>query len=142
MGSRCKVSESLTSQKTVIAANRNPEHPTSKALFDLSKGEGSKLIVVKYDAAVEQDAFDAVKELKHKHGIDALDIVIANAGIVKSYPLVKDVKRAEIQQHIDVNAYGVVTLYQATRELLQNSTKKPVFAIVGSGASSLGYVER
>lgn len=91
---------------------------------------------------MEQDAFDVVKELKEKHGINALDIVIANAGIVKSYPLVKDVKRAEIQQHIDVNAYGVVTLYQATRDLLQKSTKKPIFAIVGSGASSLGYVER
>ncbi|PTB62212.1 NAD(P)-binding protein [Trichoderma citrinoviride] len=123
---------------TVISANRNPEHATSKALFDLPKGEGSNLIVVKYDAGVEQAAYDAVTELKHKHGIDTLDIVIANAGMVTSYPLVKDVKRAELQQHIDVNAYAVVTLYQATRSLLQKSTKKPVFAIVGSGASSLG----
>lgn len=81
-----------------------------------------------------------MKELKEKHGIDTVDIAIANAGIVKSYPLVKDVKRDEIQQHVDVNAYAVVTLYQATRDLLQKSTKKAVFAIVGSGASSLGYV--
>ncbi|KAL6862026.1 NAD(P)-binding protein [Trichoderma novae-zelandiae] len=123
---------------TVISANRDPEHSTSKALFDLPKGEGSNLIVVKYDAGIEQDAFEAMKELKDKHGIDTLDIVIANAGMVKSYPLVKDVKRAEIQQHIDVNAYAVVTLYQATRELLQKSTKKPVFATVGSGSASLG----
>ncbi|TFB01710.1 hypothetical protein CCMA1212_006257 [Trichoderma ghanense] len=123
---------------TVISANRDPGHLTSKALFDLPKGEGSNLIVVKYDAGVEQDAFDVVKELKEKHGIDTLDIAIANAGIVKSYPLVKDVKRDEIQQHIDVNAYAVVTLYQAARGLLQKSTKKAVFAIVGSGASSLG----
>ena len=31
---------------------------------DLPKGEGSSLVVVNYDAAVEQDAFEVVKELQ------------------------------------------------------------------------------
>ncbi|OTA81436.1 hypothetical protein M434DRAFT_211063 [Hypoxylon sp. CO27-5] len=44
----------------VIAANRNPAHPTSQALFDLPRGEGSSsLIVVKLDAAVETDASES-----------------------------------------------------------------------------------
>ncbi|KAL6792339.1 NAD(P)-binding protein [Trichoderma sp. SZMC 28013] len=122
---------------TVISANRDPNHPTSKALADLPKAEGSSLVVVKYDAVIEQDPFDAVKDLKDKHGIDHLDIVVANAGIAKSYQLVKDVRRADIQEHLDVNAFGVVFLYQATRDLLQKSTKKPVFVTISSGAGSL-----
>ncbi|EHK21237.1 uncharacterized protein TRIVIDRAFT_52152 [Trichoderma virens Gv29-8] len=128
----------LQSNYTVISANRDLSHTTSKALSDLPKAEGSNIVVLKYDAGVEQDAFNLVKDIKDKHGIDHLDIVVANAGISKSYPLVKDVRRVDIQQHIDVNAYGMVFLYQATRELLQKSTKKPIFVTIGSGAGSLG----
>ncbi|KAM6483896.1 NAD(P)-binding protein [Trichoderma sp. SZMC 28011] len=132
--------ESFLSQPnyTVISANRDTSHPTSKALADLPKAEGSNLVVLKYDAGVEQDAFDLVKYLKGEHAIDHLDIVVANAGISKSYPLVKDVRRVDIQEHIDINAYGVVSLYQATRDLLQKSTKKPIFVTIGSGAGALG----
>ncbi|KAH6603989.1 aflatoxin biosynthesis ketoreductase nor-1 [Trichoderma cornu-damae] len=121
---------------TVISANRDPNHETSKELDGLPKAEGTKLVLVKYEAGVEQGALNTIKELKEKHGVDHLDIVIGNAGIAKSYPLVKDVKRADIQEHIDVNAYSMVALYQATRDLLQKSSK-PVFTTVGSGAGSL-----
>ncbi|KAL6695436.1 hypothetical protein J3F84DRAFT_348780 [Trichoderma pleuroticola] len=132
--------ESFLSQPNhiVISANRDTNHPTSKALADLPKAKGSNLVVLKYDAGVEQDAFDLVKDLKGERGINHLDIVVANAGIAKSYPLVKDVRRVDIQEHIDINAYGVVSLYQATRDLLQKSTKKPIFVTIGSGAGSLG----
>ncbi|QYS99525.1 hypothetical protein H0G86_006651 [Trichoderma simmonsii] len=132
--------ESFLSQPnyTVISANRDTNHPTSKALADLPKAEGTSLVVLKYDAGVEQDAFDLVKDLKGEHAINHLDIVVANAGISKSYPLVKDVRRVDIQEHIDINAYGVVSLYQATRDLLQQSTKKPIFVTIGSGAGALG----
>jgi len=125
-------------QQTVIAAVRDPGNSTSKALADLPKAQGSSLIVVKYDAAVEQDAFDIVKELQAKHSVNCLDIVVANAAIVKGYPLVKDVKRAELQEHLEVNVFGVVSLYQATRDLLQKSPNKPIFAPMGSGAGALG----
>lgn len=103
----------------------------------MPKAEGSNLVVLKYDAGVEQDAFDLVKALKGENGINHLDIVVANAGISNSYPLVKDVRRVDIQEHIDINAYGVVSLYQATRDLLQKSTKKPIFVTIGSGAGAL-----
>ncbi|KAH8679209.1 hypothetical protein BGZ61DRAFT_359211 [Ilyonectria robusta] len=121
----------------VIAGNRNLEHPTSKALDDLPKGEGSRLIVVKIDASVDQDAFDAVKELQKSHGIDYLDVVIANAGVSYTWPLVADLKIADLQGHITPNVYGVITLYQATRPLLQKSPNEPIFAPMGSTAGCL-----
>ncbi|EAQ86205.1 hypothetical protein CHGG_07458 [Chaetomium globosum CBS 148.51] len=122
---------------TVIAAVRDPNHTTAQALADLPQGAGSTLITVRYDAGSEQSATDAVSELQTKHNIDHLDIVVANAGISKQWPLVKDVKRADIQEHVEVNVLGVVSLYQATRELLQRSTVGPRFAAIGSMAGSL-----
>lgn len=122
---------------TVIAAVRDPGHPTSQALSQLPKGQGSGLMVVKYDASIEQDAFDMVKQLQEEHGLDHLDIVVANAGIAKGYPLVKDVTRDGILEHFQLNVLSVVSLYQATRELLHKSPNKPIFAPMGSGAGSL-----
>lgn len=52
----------------------------------------------------------------------------------------KDVKRADIIEHIDVNVLSAVSFYQATRDLLQKSTGKPIYAIMGSGAGGLAYV--
>ncbi|KAK1143629.1 hypothetical protein N8T08_006239 [Aspergillus melleus] len=121
----------------VVAAARDPAHPTAQELTKLPTGEGSSVIVVKYDAGVEQSAFDAVKEATDK-GVDHFDYVVANAGIAKVYPLVKDVKRADLVEHIEVNVLSVVSLYQATRSLLEKSTIKPVYAIMGSGGGALG----
>ncbi|KAI1766298.1 hypothetical protein GGR53DRAFT_464534 [Hypoxylon sp. FL1150] len=122
----------------VIAGNRDPAHPTSQALEDLPKGEGSRLVVVKIDACVDQDPFDAVKQLQASHGIEHLDIVIANAGVSYVWPAVADVKIADLRAHMEPNVYGVVALYQATRPLLQKSARKePVFAPMGSTAGLL-----
>ncbi|KAF2965629.1 hypothetical protein GQX73_g7941 [Xylaria multiplex] len=115
-----------------------PENAASRALLDLPKGAGSVLIVTKYDAANELSPFDAVKELREKHSIPHLDIVVANAGIAKVFPLARDVKRGDIIEHIDVNALSVISLFQATRALLQKSPGKPIFAPIGSGAGALG----
>ncbi|KAK8877022.1 aflatoxin biosynthesis ketoreductase nor-1 [Apiospora arundinis] len=122
---------------TVIAANRNPAHPTSQALADLPKGEGSRLIVVKWDASVDQDALDAVAELQEKHGIEYLDIVIANAGINQRCPAVADLKLDELRFHMGPNVYGFVATYQATRPLLQKSKKGPIFIPIGSTAGCI-----
>ncbi|KAI1212634.1 NAD(P)-binding protein [Annulohypoxylon truncatum] len=118
----------------VIAANRDPDSPASQALSRLPVAEGSSLIVVKLDAAVETDARDAVKELKEKHGIEHLDVVIANAGISSTWPAVKDLRIGDLEMHVRVNVYGVVALYQATRPLLRRAKGEPVFAPMGSSA--------
>ncbi|KAL2157772.1 hypothetical protein VTH06DRAFT_5040 [Thermothelomyces fergusii] len=123
---------------TVIAAVRDPSHPTAQALANLDRGPGSALITVPYDAASEQGAADAVAKLRAEHGIAHLDIVVANAAIATAWPLVKDAKRADLLEHYKVNVLGVVSLYQATRDLLQQSPAKPVFVLIGSQAGSLG----
>ncbi|KAI1374564.1 NAD(P)-binding protein [Hypoxylon crocopeplum] len=105
---------------TVIAANRNPEHPTSKALDDLPKGADSCLIVIKVDASVETDASEAVKQLIAR-GIDHLDIVIANAGVCYAWPKVSELKTEELQGHLTPDLFGVIWLYQATLPLLKKS---------------------
>lgn len=123
--------------QTVIAAVRDPAHPTARGLDELAWGAGTTLITVGYDASKEQAAADAVTDLRTNHGIGHLDIVVANAGISKVWSLVKDIRRADIQEHVEVNVMGVVSLYQAARNLLQKSAK-PVFAALGSMAGSLG----
>lgn len=126
-----------TPHKTVVAANRDPAHTTSKALLDLPKRDGSRLVMVKYDAGVEGSAFDAVKQIQEQ-GVVHLDTVVANAAISNLYPLVKDAQRYDLLEHYRVNVLGPVELYQATRDLLQKSVGKPIFAFLGSGAGALG----
>jgi norsolorinic acid ketoreductase len=127
----------LSHSQVVIAAVRDPTHLTAIELSELPTGEGSSIIVVKYDTGIEHSAFDAVKEAAVR-GVDHIDYVVANAGIAKAYPLVKDVKRADFLEHIEVNVLSVVSLYQATCPLLEKSITKPVYAIMGSGAGALG----
>ncbi|CAN9258927.1 unnamed protein product [Alternaria alternata] len=122
---------------TVIAGNRNPAHPSSQALAKLPKAEGSKLIVVKIDASIEEDASIAIKELQDHHGIDHLDIVIANAGVAYTYPSVAELKLDDLRGHMGPNVYGFVTLYQATRALLQKSKREPIFTPIGSSAGCI-----
>jgi norsolorinic acid ketoreductase len=107
------------------------------ALQELPTGPDSRLVVVKLDASIEQDAQEAIAELQHKHGIQHLDIVIANAGIGYIYPTVAEVKIADIRAHMEPNVYGVVALYQATRSLLQKSAREPIFLPMGSSAGLL-----
>ncbi|KAK6952867.1 hypothetical protein Daesc_005164 [Daldinia eschscholtzii] len=105
----------------VIAANRNPDHPTSKALEQLPKGENSRLIVIKVDASVESDAAEGIKQLAAQ-GIDHIDIVIANAGVLYVCPKVSEVKTEDLQGHLTPNVFGVIWLFQAAIPLLKKST--------------------
>ncbi|KAF2792530.1 NAD(P)-binding protein [Melanomma pulvis-pyrius CBS 109.77] len=119
----------------VIAANRDPSHTTSKNLSNFPTGKGSRLIVVKVDASVESDPFEAAKALAVQ-GINHLDVVIANAGVSYIWPKVSELKIADLQGHLTPNVFGVVWLYQAMRPLLQKGTK-PIWATMGSTAGSL-----
>jgi len=125
---------------TVIAAVRDPSHESAKALSNLPKGEFSKLIVVKIDSASEPDALAAVKTLQAEHNITVLDVVIANAGISKIYPIVAEVKAEDLREHFNVNVVGVVLLFQAVLPLLQKSIQ-PKFVALSSSAGSIGNIE-
>lgn len=78
------------------------------------------MVVVKIDSTVETDALKAVDEIQTQ-GINRLDLVIANAGMARSYPKVSELKVAELQDHLAPNVFGVVWLYQATLPLLRVS---------------------
>lgn len=122
----------------VIAANRDPEHPTSKSLADLPTGENTRLVVLKLDVSVESDHAEAVAHLAAQ-GIEHLDLVIANAGVNYVYPRVANVTTADLQGHFTPNVFGMVWLYQATRGLL-NRSKDPKWMSMGSTAGWLEYV--
>ncbi|KAI1451264.1 NAD(P)-binding protein [Annulohypoxylon moriforme] len=119
----------------VIAANRDIEHASSKALQDLPKAQGTSLIVVQNDATVSTDAAKMVKQLA-SHGIDHLDIIIANAGVANLWCKVSEVTADDIQKHVVPNIYGFIWLYQATLSLLKKSPS-PLWITIGSSAAFL-----
>ena len=120
---------------TVIAANRDPNHPTSKDLSDLPKADGTSFFLAKIDATVSNDPTDAVKQLASL-GIDHLDIVIANAGIAYIWPKVSEVRVEDLQKHTVPNVHGFIWLYQAALPLLKKS-QRAMWVSVGSSAAYL-----
>jgi len=124
---------------TCIAAVRDPS--TSKAaLTSLPTGQGSKLIVVKIDSSSTTDADDAIKELQDVYKLKKLDVVIANAGMGTHYSNVVDMKLEHLQEHINVNVYGPLKLFQAVLPLL-NASSSPKFCLTGSSIGSIGELE-
>jgi norsolorinic acid ketoreductase len=122
----------------VIAAVRDP--PSANHLEEIPRSEGTQLIIVKIDSSSHTDADDAVQELKTRHGINKLDIVIANAGISKVLPRVDEVHIPDLEEHFQVNLVGVVVLFKAVRSLLLNA-EQPKFLSISSKAGSLGAME-
>jgi norsolorinic acid ketoreductase len=123
----------------VVAAVRTPSSTEAKALTGFKTADGSKVILVKIDATSPTDGINAMKTLTALHGINRLDIVIANAGIFEATAnqKVADLKLKDLQQHIDVNTYGVIRLFQSTWPLLSKS-KKPIFLLNSAGAATMG----
>ncbi|KAL1627152.1 hypothetical protein SLS56_006575 [Neofusicoccum ribis] len=126
----------------VIGAVRDPASPISQSLHALPTGPNSKAIIIKIDSASETDARDAVQSLQADHSITAFHLVIANAGILTAgFPLVKDVRPADMKTHFDVNTVGPITLFQAVLPLLRAAVGPPKFVTIGSSAGSIGGME-
>ncbi|WYZ41093.1 hypothetical protein EsH8_IV_001434 [Colletotrichum jinshuiense] len=115
---------------TVVGTVRDPGHESAKALAELPKGEGSSLVVVKFDVTSKTDGIEAVKQLEAQ-GIDHLDIVIANAGVCFAWPKVSEITVEEIEGHYVPNVYGLIFTYQATLPLLKKS-KNGKWITIGS----------
>jgi norsolorinic acid ketoreductase len=125
----------------VIATTRDLESSSSKALSTLSTGKGSKVIVVKLDASRDNDAQEAVEELKTAHGIDHIDTVIANAGIANYFGPSISTPVSAFQEHFNVNTIGALTLFQATNTLLEKSSS-PKFVYISTVLGSIGDAEK
>ncbi|GKT60002.1 aflatoxin biosynthesis ketoreductase Nor-1 [Colletotrichum tofieldiae] len=127
---------------TVVAGVRDPSNPSSKALADLPKGEGSKLILVKIDSAVESDPASAIATLQKEHNITSLDVVIANAGISHTSAAVSNVDTKSALDHFAINSVAPLILFNAAAPLLKASaSKNPIFVGISSLIGSKGAAE-
>ena len=124
-------------QMTVIAALRDPTDANTQALSSLPTGDGSKLLVVGLDSTDEHAPATAIQALQTKHGISKLDVVIANAGLLKDFSTLAEVPLAAVQQHMMINGYAVVLLFQACLPLLAQS-QAPKFVAVSTFLASIG----
>ena len=122
----------------MIAGVRNPEDETSRSLSSLPTGAGSKLIVVKLDSKSDTDAPAAISKLESEHGVTALDVVVANAGIGRMGRII-EAPLADLVEQNDVNVLGPLRLLQASAALLKKSAK-PRFVVISSGAGSVANV--
>ena len=130
----------LRPSTTVIVLVRDPNHPTSQSLNSLPKGQNSRLLVEKYDAAVDGSAARAIKSLVSSHSITSLDVVVANSGILNSHGPSTSATPAELIEHLTVNAIAPLTLFGATQPLLSKS-KNPKFFTISSAVGSNGQLE-
>ncbi|KAJ5207144.1 Short-chain dehydrogenase/reductase SDR [Penicillium cf. griseofulvum] len=120
----------------IAGANRGLGLGLAKGLT--AKRHLSGCLQATYEEGIKQSAFDAAKEATN-YDIRHLDIIIANTGIAKLYPLVHSSRTSSgpIYDHIDVNVLSAMSLYHARRDMLQKSTRKPIYAIMGSGVGGL-----
>ncbi|KAK0615635.1 hypothetical protein B0T17DRAFT_592387 [Bombardia bombarda] len=124
---------------TVIVSVRNPASDEAQVLAQSPKHASSKLIIVKVESISDTDATEAVTTVTRDHGVDHVDIVIANAAVFTNEAAGKaiDLKAADLLHHVDANAGGPLRLFQATLSLLHKS-KKPIFLIISSLGGSIG----
>lgn len=120
-----------------IAAFRDgPDSDPAKDLQTIPTGKGSKIISVKYDAGSETSAQEMVSYLASEYNITSLDIVIANAGILKQWGPVREVASEDILEHFTIHTLGPIRLYKATAPLLDKSQQTPKFFIISSALGS------
>jgi len=125
---------------TVIAAVRDASS-ASKELTSLPVDSSSKRIIVSIDSLKETDPATAIKTLSSEHSITHLDVVVASAGINADFSPIASASIAKIDEHMRVNAYAPLLLFQATLPLLEKS-KSPKFVGMGSPIASLSMLER
>jgi norsolorinic acid ketoreductase len=121
----------------VIAAVRSVSSPSATEIENLPTGSGSKAIVVKIDSEVEDDPKNAIQLLEQKHGIQKLDVLIANAGIGDNYDSASQVSASQMKRFFNINAVAPLLLFQAAASLLKKSDN-PKFFTVSSRVGSLG----
>jgi len=109
-------------------------------LSSLPTGEGSRLFIVKLDAAVPADAVQATAKIVEL-GITQVDVAIANAGITGNRSRVDSVELSEIDHLLQVNTYSIILLFQALlkQQLLQPGSK---FVLTGSAIGSIGGIDQ
>ncbi|KAL1619307.1 hypothetical protein SLS56_010197 [Neofusicoccum ribis] len=125
---------------TVIAGVRDPSR--SQSLSALPTGPASTLLTVQLDVASDASVAAAFKQLADMHAVPHLDIVVSNAGVNAAHGPLSSASVAALAEHVDVNAYGALRLFQHALSLLQRSARTSRFAVVSSPVGSFALVER
>jgi norsolorinic acid ketoreductase len=122
-----------------IAAIRDgPDSEVASTLTSLPTGAGSKIVVAKYDAGSPTAAVELVKFLQSTHQVKSLDVVVANAGILKHFGPAREASSQTMMEHFEINTVAPVLLYQATQPLLSASKHTPKFFMISSSIGSNG----
>ncbi|KAJ6555181.1 hypothetical protein DFH09DRAFT_1085128 [Mycena vulgaris] len=117
----------------VFAGARNP---AAQSLKDLA-AKHPNVHPVKLTSTDQADNEAAIAEIQKIAG--QLDVIIANAGIANHYGTLATTPISEFKDHWEVNTLGTVVLFQAAHTLLLASpTKAPIFALISTGAASMG----
>lgn len=124
---------------TVIAAVRDPAAPTATSLETLTPASGTRLILVKIDSKVDTDAAEAVRVVQAA-GIQALDVVIANAGIAPPVAKLASAPLQDLREAVEVNTVAPLALFQAVVPLLQ-AAAAPRFLVVSTAIASIRNLE-
>ena len=132
----------LRDNHLIIAAIRDgPNSKPAAELEALPVGKGSKIIVAKFDASSDTSSKEMASYLQSEHGVTRLDTVISNAGILKHWGPVREVKTEDMYEHFDIHVIGTIRLYQATAPLLDKSEQTPKFLIISSSLGSNGLMD-
>lgn len=160
----------LQPSHTIIAGVRDPRSPISLSLAEFPRAADTELITIKIDSTSDSDASDAAQVLTSEHGVEKLDIVIANAGFGETYGDLATVKPEEVSRLVDVNGIGKqdmftgtlrhcavgtsascvvhadfnsgpLRLFQGVRKHLENSPTGK-FVLLGSPIASIGGMEK
>jgi norsolorinic acid ketoreductase len=130
----------LRPNNIMIAAVRDTNSDTAKALSSLPCHSSSKLIVIKIDSRSYSDPVEAIKLLQTTHKIDSLDVVLSNAGISNDFEPAATASISALEDHIAVNGIAPLVLFQAVFPLLTMSSK-PRFIIMGSAMGSISGMD-
>ncbi|OJD37748.1 toxin biosynthesis ketoreductase [Diplodia corticola] len=121
---------------TVVAAIRDISKKEGVERLNAKAAKGSKVVAVQIRAGNTDDA-QALPAALSAHGIDHLDVVIANAGISNYYGPAATTTLEAFRDHFEVNTIGFVTLFQSVLPLLEKS-QKPILVYVSSAVASIG----
>jgi norsolorinic acid ketoreductase len=130
----------LRPNNTVIAAVRDVAS-SQKDLASVPVGKDSKLIIIKIDSTSETDPAAAAAELSSKYGIQKIDVLISNAGIMPTAAIVPALKTEtkHVRDIFEVNTVGPLLLIQAFIGLLSASSN-PRFFVITSAIGSIALL--
>lgn len=122
----------LRPSTTVIATARDLSHETSKSLSSLPTAEGSKLILIPFDAnrpVITQEQLS---------GVSHIDVVISNAGNSSGgfTETALTVTAEALHDDFQVNAVAPIMLFQACWPLLAKSSD-PKYVLITSTLGSI-----